>query len=243
MNRFYRRNIKKYNIKVITHPTNKGYGASLKTGILASSNENLIFVDGDGQHKTEYIPKIIEELNTYDMVVGARALSDSSPGRKPGKLILKWIAQILTGKKIPDLNSGLRGIKKSVIRKYLHLLPQGFSASTTMTLILLSRGYSVKYIPIKTNKRIGKSTVSPIRDGINTILLILRMIMLVNPMKIFFPVSFVIFLLGLIWAIPYLLLHKGLTVASLFLMLTGVIIFFFGLLADQISQLRMEKYE
>jgi len=126
--------LKKYNIKVITHPTNKGYGASLKTGILASNNENLIFIDGDGQHKVEYILKIIEELNTYDMVVGARSPSDSTFGRKPGKLILKWIAQILTGQKIPDLNSGLRGIKKSVIKKYLHLLPQGFSASTTNTL-------------------------------------------------------------------------------------------------------------
>jgi len=86
--------LKKYNIKIITHPINKGYGASLKTGILASNNENLIFIDGDGQHKVEYILKIIEELNTYDMVVGARSPSDSTFGRKPGKLILKWIAQI-----------------------------------------------------------------------------------------------------------------------------------------------------
>lgn len=111
-----------------------------------------------------------------------------------------------------------------------------------MTLIGFSRGYNVTFLPIATTKRIGKSTVS-MKDGINTLLLIIRFITLFNPLKIFFPVSSILFLIGISWSIPYLLTGKGLTVASLFLLFTSITVFFFGILADQISQLRLEKYE
>lgn len=236
--------LKQFNVKVIHHSINKGYGASLKSGIRAATNENLIFMDSDGQHRSEDIPILISAAESCDMVVGARISKSYQPlTRRPGKLILKWISQILSGQKIPDLNSGLRLVKKSVINKYLHLLPQGFSASTTMTLIFMTRGYSVKFIPISTEKRIGKSTVKPIRDGFSTILTMLRLITLINPLKIFIPSSLLLILTGIIWSIPYFVIGKGLTVASLFLMLSGLLIFFMGMIADQISQMRLEKYE
>jgi glycosyltransferase involved in cell wall biosynthesis len=231
-------------VTAIHHPHNKGYGASLKTGIDIATNDNLIFYDGDGQHKVGEIPLLLEKIEPYDMVVGARTISRHRPLlRRPGMFILIRISQILTGRKIPDLNSGFRAVKRNLIKKYLHLLPQGFSASTTMTLIFMSRGYNVTYVPIKGEKRVGKSTVSPLKDGFNTILLILRLIALVNPLKIFLPSSIALFIIGILWSIPYLLKGHGLTVASLFLLSTSIIIFFIGILADQISQLRLEKYE
>jgi len=236
--------LKQFDIKVIHHSVNKGYGASLKSGIKAATNEHLIFMDSDGQHRSEDINKLLSELEKSEMVVGARTAKSHRPlARRPGKLVLKVISQILSGRKIPDLNSGFRAVKKSAIEKYLHLLPQGFSASTTMTLIFMTRGYSVKYIPIETKKRVGKSSVKPFKDGFSTILTMFRLITLINPLKIFIPSSLILFLLGIIWAIPYLINRQGLTVASLFLMLSGLLIFFMGMIADQISQLRLEKYE
>lgn len=233
-------------LPVITvhHPHNKGYGASLKTGINIATNDNLIFYDGDGQHKVEEIPMLLEKIEQSEMVIGKRTINRHRPLlRRPGMLVLKWVAQILTGQKIPDLNSGFRAVKKSIIKKYIHLLPQGFSASTTMTLVFISRGYNVTYIPIKGEKRVGKSTVSIFKDGFNTTLLILRMIALVNPLKIFLPSSIILLITGILWSIPYLFKGQGLTVASLFLLSTSIITFFIGILADQISQLRLEKYE
>lgn len=233
-----------YNIKIIHHVLNKGYGSSLKDGIKQASNENLLFMDGDGQHNVGDIHKLTKEIEKYDMVVGARTAKSHQPFfRRPGKLILKYLSQVLSGCKILDLNSGFRAIKKSVIEKYLHLLPQGFSASTTMTLIMLTRGYSVKYVPIETKKRKGKSTVNPIKDGFEAIIIMLRMINLINPLRIFIPTAIILFTLGVLWGLPYLIGRKGLTVASLFLMLTGCLIFFMGMIADQISQMRLEKYE
>ncbi|HHT9159268.1 MAG TPA: glycosyltransferase family 2 protein [Candidatus Brocadiaceae bacterium] len=235
--------IQLYKVKVITHPYQKGYGASLKDGISSASSNALVFFDGDGQHHASDIGRFIAELDTYDFVIGSRISNETSPiPRRPGKTLLTWVAQILTGKKISDLNCGFRAVKKNIIQKYLHLLPQGFSFSTTMTLIGFSRGYNVTFLPIATTKRIGKSTVS-MKDGINTLLLIIRFITLFNPLKIFFPVSSILFLIGILWSIPYLLTGKGLTVASLFLLFTSITVFFFGILADQISQLRLEKYE
>jgi len=233
-------------LPVITvhHPHNKGYGASLKTGINIATNDNLIFYDGDGQHKVEEIPMLLEKIEQSEMVIGKRTINRHRPLlRRPGMLVLKWVAQILTGQKIPDLNSGFRAVKKSIIKKYIHLLPQGFSASTTMTLVFISRGYNVTYIPIKGEKRIGKSTVSVFKDGFNTTLLILRLIALVNPLKIFLPASIILLSIGILWSIPYLLEGHGLSIASLFLLSTSIITFFIGILADQISQLRLEKYE
>jgi len=151
------------------------------------------------------------------------------------------IANILAGKNIPDLNSGLRIVKRELIIKYLNLFPDGFSFSTTSTIALLSDKREVEYIPVKTRKRIGKSSVKQIRDGFSTILLILRLITLFNPLKIFLPSSIFLIVLGMIYELVwgyFLSPHLRLLPGALLTFLTGVIIFFFALIMDQISQMR-----
>jgi hypothetical protein len=151
---------------------------------------------------------------------------------------------MLVKQKIPDLNSGLRGFRKHIIMRYLHLLPDGFSASTTSTLIMISRGYRVKYTPIKVAGRVGKSTVRQLRDGMNTIMLIIRIITLFNPLRIFLPFSAVSTLFGIAYGIYKLLTVKqGFPVGGFLFIFLGVISFFFGILTDQISELRKERFE
>lgn len=229
-------------VKLINHRINRGYGASLKTGIMNSGTELIAFFDADGQHKPEDLERLWLEYVDEDMIVGERIKgSHVSLSRAPGKWVLSKTANFLAGQKIPDLNSGLRIVKKDVIIKYLHLFPEGFSFSTTSTIALLSSKHTVSYKPITTNKRVGNSSVSQIRDGFNTILLILRLIVLFNPLKVFLPSSFFLLLIGIIYEIiwgyiysPHLRLLPG----ALMTILTGIIIFFFALIMDQISQIR-----
>lgn len=230
-------------VKVIRHPYNKGYGASLKTGVRNAKNDILVFMDADDQHNPEDMGELLEHIGEYDMVVGARSkTSYTSFFRRPGKTLLNIIANYLMNMKIPDLNSGFRVVKKEIIEKFVHILPNSFSFSTTITLATIKGGFNIKYIPITTYKRKGKSIVNPIRDGIKTVLLIIRIIVLFNPLKIFFPVSFFLFLLGigyLIFALIFLGFH--IPSGAILLIISSIIIFFFGILADQISAFRMEE--
>lgn len=229
-------------IKVIDHKLNRGYGASLKTGIQNSETEIISFLDADGQHDPKDLEKMWLAYNDQDMIVGERVKgSHISLIRAPGKFILSKTANFLTGRKIPDLNSGLRIVKKDTLVKYLHLFPEGFSFSTTSTIALLSDKKTVDYFPIQTRKRLGKSSVSQIRDGFNTLLLILRLIVLFNPLKVFIPSSFFLVIIGMIYEIiwGYILSpHIRLLPGALMTILTGIIIFFFALIMDQISQIR-----
>jgi len=229
-------------VKVIRHPYNKGYGASLKTGVRNAKNDIVVFMDADDQHNPNDIGALLEHIGDYDMVVGARSkTSYISLFRKPGKVLLSTIANYLMNMKIPDLNSGFRAVKKEVIDKFIHILPNSFSFSATITLAAIKGGFNIKYIPITTYKRKGKSTINPIRDGINTLLLIIRIVVLFNPLKIFFPVSFFLFALGmgyLIFALIFLGFH--IPSGAVLLIISSIIIFFFGILADQISAFRME---
>lgn len=235
-------------IQIKQHPYNKGYGASLKTGILNSTSEFVAFYDADGQHSPEDLFSLYTLINNHDMIIGERGKdSHSDWTRRPGKWVLSKVANFLVGKKIPDLNSGLRVIKREVILKYLHLFPDGFSFSTTSTIAFLNLGYNVGYHPIIVKKRAGKSSVKQIKHGTNTILLILRLIVLFNPLKVFFPVSFILFFLGLVYGIIYgiILIYPNVRLipAAFFLILTSVLIFFFGLVVDQISELRKHMNE
>lgn len=234
-------------VKIIHHPYNKGYGASLKTGIINSSTELICFYDADGQHTPSDVRNLLNNLNQFDMLVGERSRDSYKEWiRKPGKWILSKVANFLTGRKIPDLNSGLRLIKRGAIRNMLHLFPQGFSFSTTSTIAFFNLGYNVGYFPITTRKRTGKSTVKQIRHGSSVLLLILRLIVLFNPLKIFMPVSIAIVLLGVIYEIYQGIIYFGLEKARLipgafFLIITGILIFFFGLVVDQISEMRKHQ--
>jgi glycosyltransferase involved in cell wall biosynthesis len=228
---------------VIRHKQNLGYGAALKTGIRQAKTEFVLTMDADGQHQAEDVLRLWELAEDCDMVVGQRISLIHSPlWRMPGKWLLWSMANYLTRRKIPDLNSGLRLIRRDVAQRYLHLCPSGFSFSTTITMALLSRGYSVTYVPIQVKKRVGKSTVS-VATGLDTIILILRIAALFNPLRVFIPISLLIGLVGLVWGIPFALAGRGVSVGSLLAIVTAILIFGLGLLCDQISQLRLERFE
>jgi len=235
-------------IKVIHHPYNKGYGAALKTGLKNSTTDLICFYDADGQHNPNDVEQLVLNLDNYDMLVGERQKDSHKEWvRRPGKWLLSKAANFLTGRKIPDLNSGLRLIKRDVIIKLLHLFPDGFSFSTTSTIAFLNLGYNVGYFPITTRKRTGKSTVKQLKHGSNVLLLILRLIVLFNPLKVFIPLSFTIVAVGILYEIYQGIIVFGFEKARLipgafFLIITGVLIFFFGLVVDQISEMRKHQF-
>lgn len=227
-------------IKLIDHPYNKGYGASLKTGIRESGFENLLFFDADGQHPAEKISELLGYCEEFDMVAGARTKGYKGPYvRQPGKKLLNWTANYLTGIKIPDINCGFRIIKKELLLKFIHLMPNGFSFSTTSTLAFIREGLNVKFVPIEVKKRIGKSTVRP-RDAIKTLLLIVRIILLFSPLKVFFPISIIFFAGAMITGIYDIFIRTNLTDTTLLFFISSILIFFFGLLADQLAAIRRE---
>jgi len=229
---------------VITHPYNRGYGASLKTGLLGCKGDVVVIMDSDGQHDQNDIPRLLEHIDNYDMVVGQRTKGSHSDWiRKPGKFVLGKVANLLAGKKIPDINSGLRAYKKGLLLKLVHLMPDGFSFSTTSTVAYCSMNFRIKYVPIKVSKRIGTSTVSQIRHGFATIMLMLRLIVLFNPLKVFMPIAGASIAIGMAYQVFILFkdgwhVHGGAVIAFT----AGVQAFLFGLMIDQISAIRREKY-
>lgn len=232
------------NVRLITHPYNKGYGAALKTGLRSALNDVCVFFDSDGQHNPQDISKLIIEMDTYDMVVGARSKgSFHSFFRAPGKKLLSLTANYLARRKIPDLNSGFRAVRKAPVDKFMHILPNGFSFTTTITLAMFSEAYNVKYVPVTTKQRAGKSSVSFIQDGIRTILLIIRTISLFSPIRVFFPMSLLLFFMGILSFINDGLESnwKNIGDATIITFLTSVIIFFYGILADQVAHIRRER--
>lgn len=225
-------------VTLINHPYNKGYGAAIKTGTRNAKFDWILMFDSDGQHKPEYIKDLLAHTQNYDMIVGERKGFKTPLVRRPGKKILEWVASYLVERKIPDLNSGLRVIKKKEMLNFLHLFPDGFSLSTTSTLAFFKAGLNVKYIPITINKRTGKSSVS-IKDGLKTLMLILRIIFLFSPLRIFLPTSLVLSFLALIFLVSDLIKGNITDTTTLFF-ISSILIFFFGLLADQIASIRRE---
>ena len=225
-------------VKIIRHPYNKGYGAALKTGIRNATADVVLFIDADGQHKPSDVKKVLSYIEEYDMVVGARTKkSKISLLRRPGKRILSITANYLAGMKIPDLNSGFRTIKKDIAMEFMHILPNTFSFSTTITLALITSGYSVKYVPIEAPERVGKSKIKPFRDGFRFILMIIRTISLFNPLKIFIPLSLILFLSGVSYLTFEIYSYDNISDTSILLIVSSLIIFFFGVLSDQVSVL------
>lgn len=229
-------------IKVIQHTENKGYGAALKTGIRNANAEQILIIDADGSYGPDEIPKLLEYTNEYDMVVGARTGDQVEIPllRRPAKFFLSLLANYLIGTKIPDLNSGLRIFKKDIALRFLNILPLGFSFTSTLTLACLSNDYSVKYVPINYYKRKGKSTIHPIKDTINFVLLITRTITYFKPLKVFLPMGSLILAAGLLKLVFVdMLANRNITDLSVVLMLTGLQVCFFGLLADVIVKQRI----
>lgn len=223
-------------IRVVGHRSNRGYGAALKSGIRNSRYDVVLFTDGDGTYPHSAIPQLLQRIIEKDMVVGARIGDDVRipVARRPAKWILNQLANYLSGTKIPDLNSGLRAIKKNLLQNYLHLLPDGFSFTTTITLAMTSDGYQIEYIPISYAKRAGKSKIRPIRDTLNFLQLIIRTILYFDPLKVFVPIS-----LSLIAVSFVLLLYRGLIerafgVTIVVLFLAGIQLLAVGMIADLI---------
>jgi glycosyltransferase involved in cell wall biosynthesis len=230
-------------VRLIRHHRNLGYGASLKTGIRAARTKYMLTMDADGQHRADDVVRLWERVDDHDMVIGQRTNLIHSPlWRMPGKWLLGLMAQYLTRARIPDLNSGFRILRKDVASKYLHLCPRGFSFSTTMTMALLSRGYDVTFVPIELQKRVGKSTVS-ISTGFETLVLLIRISALFDPLRIFIPASLGIGVAGIVWGLPYAFSGRGISVGAMLAIVTAVVLFALGLLSDQISQSRLERYE
>jgi glycosyltransferase involved in cell wall biosynthesis len=184
--------------RVLQHPENRGYGAALKTGIIAAQYETIVIIDADGTYPAEEIPNLINKLEKADMAVGARIGEKVHIPfiRKPGKWLLGWMAARIAGFKIPDLNSGLRVFRRDCIKQYFYILPNGFSFTTTITLALLADNYHVIYHPINYYQRAGKSKIVP-KHFMDFIILILRMAMLFQPLRIFVPMAFSCIFLGI----------------------------------------------
>jgi len=232
-------------VKVIRHERNYGYGAALKTGISHASAEKLVFFDADGQHDTGQIKNFTDFLEDFDLVTGERLNDKSISGiRLPGKLILKLVVNFLANTKIKDINCGFRAVRKSVIKRYLFLLPDGFSFSTTSILLFLKRKHKVKFVPIQARRRAGKSSVNQFRDGYNTLLLIIRLIGLFDPLRIFIPTGFFFILLGVTYGLYKIMtVGFGLSVGALAFLIIGFFSFLLGIICDQISCLRLEHLE
>ncbi len=232
-------------LRVVSHARNRGYGAAVKTGVRAARGEVVLLADADGQHRGADAAAVLAALAGADMVVGARGAGSTGGGlRRPGRWLLARVAGFLARERVPDLTSGLRAFRREVAARYLHLLPDGYSASTTLTLTLLARGYAVRYVPITAGPDAGSSQLRPLADGARALLLLVRLIVLLAPLRFFLPVSLGLILLGIAYTVERLVrIGLGVPVGGLLLITTGVIAFFFGLLADQIAELRKERYE
>jgi len=228
---------------VISHPYTMGNGAAVKSGARAASGDILVFMDADGQHDPDFIKNLLGELNHgFDMVVGARSSSSqASVGRLCANTFYNWFASLIVGQKINDLTSGFRAVKADLFHKFLYLLPNGFSYPTTCTMAFFRSGYSVGYIPIETNKRIGKSHIRVVRDGIRFLLILFKIGTLYSPLKIFFPFSAICFITGLTYYLYTYLAIGRFTNMSALLFTTSVTIFLMGLISEQITSLLYSK--
>lgn len=233
----------KYPVRVCRHHTNKGYGAALKTGIRKATGEKVMMMDSDGQHDPKYIAEMDAMLLEFDMVIGERTQSSFQvKRRKAGKKMIRRMGEYLVEQKLPDYNSGFRGFQRETIEGLLHLMPNGFSFSTTSTLAFMKEGYNIGTFPIEVSERIGrKSNVKMVKDGSKTILLLFRIIMLFNPLKVFFPISIMTFLLGLGFGIAGYIFYDRFSNGAVVLTMLGMFLFFIGLVADQISILNRRK--
>lgn len=228
---------------VIRHATNLGYGASLKSGFRSATTTHVATLDADGQHKTADLRRLWDARTEADMIIGARQRLIHSPlWRMPGKWILGLVASYLVARRIPDLNSGFRVVRRETALRYLHLCPSGFSMSTTLTMAMLSRGWRVAFVPIDVQPRHGRSTVT-VATGLGTLVLILRIIALFNPLRLFVPLSVLLFTAGVVWGVPLALAGRGVSVGAMLAIVTAALLFSLGLLCDQISQLRLERFE
>jgi glycosyltransferase involved in cell wall biosynthesis len=227
---------------VIRHPYNKGNGASVKTGIRRATGAFVLIIDADGQHQPADAVRLAARLGEYDLTVGARSgATQAGAARRMGNAVLNWLASYLTGRHIPDLTSGFRAAKREYLLEFLHLLPNGFSTPTTTTLAFIKAGYSVWFEPIDAASRQGQSKIRLGSDGVQFFVILLKVITIFSPMRVFLPLSAASFAIGGAYAVWTIVTQSHVTNSSVLLILLSVIIFLVGLVSEQISSLRFES--
>ena len=227
--------------RVVTHPYNKGNGAAVKSGIRAAGGEYVLIIDGDGQHKPSDALALVSKLGTYDLVVGARsAATQAGSTRRVGNATLNWLASFLTQHDIPDLTSGFRCARREYLMEFIHLLPNGFSTPTTTTMSFLRAGYNVTFHPIEARQRIGTSKIRLHRDGPKFLLIMLRVMTIFSPLRIFLPIAATSFVAGMAYGLYTVAIHGKIPNGAVVLLLFGILVFLVGLVSEQISALRFD---
>jgi len=228
---------------VVQHPESLGNGAAVKAGARAATGDIIAYMDGDGQHSAGEFAPLLQKLDEgYDMVIGARSSgSHANVGRLAANGIYNVIASWLTGRRIPDLTSGFRVVRAELFRKFLYLLPNGFSYPTTITMAFLRAGFPIRFEPIPVAKRIGKSHIRLIRDGVRFMVIIFKIATLYSPLKIFLPISVTFFATGAFWYAYTFVTMGRFTNMSMLLFSAAVIVFLIGLISEQITALTYSK--
>lgn len=229
---------------VVRHPYNIGNGAAIKSGIRAAKGKLLLFMDGDGQHRPEDIPKLLAKSGSYHMVIGARAKGSKLRfHRYAANALYNLLASYVTQFRVKDLTSGFRVLSRPDALRFIDLLPNTFSYPTTLTLAFLRSGLTVNYVPIQTLYRSGQSKISLLADGVRFLLIISKIATLFAPFRVFLPVSAFFFCTGLgYYLYTYVTQHRFTNMAVL-LLTTAVIVFMLGLVSEQIALLRMERHQ
>jgi glycosyltransferase involved in cell wall biosynthesis len=227
--------------RVVKHPYNKGNGASVKSGIRAAAGEYILIIDGDGQHRPEDACRIVSRLGEYDLVIGARSTgTQATHARRFGNSALNSLASYLTDRDIPDLTSGFRGARREHLREFIHLLPNGFSTPTTTTLAFIKAGYNVTFEPVEARARLGQSKIRLARDGAKFLMIILKIVTLFSPLRVFLPISIASFVVGAVYALWTVATQSKIPNGAVLLIMMAVIVFLVGLVSEQISALRFE---
>jgi glycosyltransferase involved in cell wall biosynthesis len=226
---------------IVRHPYNKGNGAAVKSGIRRAGGDYVMIIDGDGQHSVDDAQRLVSRLGEYDLVIGARAAAtQATSARRLGNTALNRLASYLTGREIPDLTSGFRAARREHLREFLHLLPNGFSTPTTTTLAFIKAGYNVTFEPTDARQRIGNSKIKFARDGVKFFVIILKIVTLFSPLRVFLPISLASFAVGASYAVWTIATQRHVTNSSVLLVMMAVIVFLVGLVSEQISAMRFE---
>ena len=227
--------------RVARHPYNKGNGAAVKTGIRQATGAFVLIADGDGQHQPSDAVRLVSHLDAYDLVVGARTAStQATSARRIGNAVLNGVASYLTEQHIPDLTSGFRAARREYLLEFLHLLPNGFSTPTTTTLAFIKAGYSVRFEPVHAAQRQGVSKIRLGPDGVQFFMILLKVVTIFSPLRLFLPISAVSFFVGAAYAVWTIFTQSHVTNSSVLLIVLSVVILLVGLVSEQISSLRFE---
>jgi glycosyltransferase involved in cell wall biosynthesis len=227
--------------RVVRHPYNKGNGAAVKSGIRAATGEFILIIDGDGQHKPSDALALTGQLGEYDLVVGARSsITQAGSMRRLGNAALNRLASFLTEREIPDLTSGFRCARREHLLDFIHLLPNGFSTPTTTTLAFLRAGHNVSFHPVEARPRIGVSKIRLSKDGPKFLLIVLRVMTIFSPLRVFLPVAITCFVVGAAYGVWTVVTQSHITNSSVLLITLSVIVFLIGLVSEQISAMRFD---